>query len=607
MQTASTASNAMAAPAVQPKEDENAPCVFPDHRHACCELADRLPGSRAPASSGKRDDGLDAAFERLVELRRSVPLCAAHTRELRDIIKEVLAIGGGMSRLGSLGLTAPRPLARALMPPNLASMSPRILVRHVESVMAHLQYNYTNVNYFSVRKDRPLSQIMDTARAILREQLPIKCVEAVFLSLYLTSAHRGIARIPVAFKTRLVTRGKPMEGDGASDNARRSEAAVPEYRHIILVLHHKLTNTYGALGTSRRAELACKDIVYHSLGDLLTEYRNSYARWHHRVVQITLGLPVPHTASMPVASGVNNTYQYRGGLCPRVPVCWRYCRLDVCDGHGTEAADAVGEGGATETASVSPRGQGVDEDVDGQEGHRCDAEDDEILDAEAEGENEDDRDGGEIGDGAEVTYDEDYWDKFVRGGADNFMANSNRLLAGWTSAFGNVYLANHDTSTGAKGKVERVGMRVLTVIDRAGERRYGEKRDAATRYGAGAADVAEEHDMLTRFGRARADDAASRVADAASVAAAKKPWASLGGECTRKPWLGVTEHEKLSRRRSLSSVYLPGPRKRPPFHHNSSDGGEKFVASPTERNIRSSHASVRYHVDRKSAPSFLSV
>ena len=38
---------------------------------------------------------------------------------------------------------------------------------------------------------------------MLREGLPIKCVEAVFLALYLTSEMEDIERIPVGFKSSL--------------------------------------------------------------------------------------------------------------------------------------------------------------------------------------------------------------------------------------------------------------------------------------------------------------------------------------------------------------------------------------------------------------------
>jgi len=37
-------------------------------------------------------------------------------------------------------------------------------------------------------KPLPLGRVMDTAKQIMRDALPIKCVEAVFLALHLTGA-----------------------------------------------------------------------------------------------------------------------------------------------------------------------------------------------------------------------------------------------------------------------------------------------------------------------------------------------------------------------------------------------------------------------------------
>ena len=50
-------------------------------------------------------------------------------------------------------------------------------------------------------KDRPFSRIMDTAREVLREALPIKCIEAVFLGALLTAGWEGVHRMPLRFKS----------------------------------------------------------------------------------------------------------------------------------------------------------------------------------------------------------------------------------------------------------------------------------------------------------------------------------------------------------------------------------------------------------------------
>lgn len=65
------------------------------------------------------------------------------------------------------------------------------------------QYNHTGSNYFNINKRRPFARICDTARDILREGLPIKCIEAVFLGLYLTCGWEDLQRVPVGFKSRV--------------------------------------------------------------------------------------------------------------------------------------------------------------------------------------------------------------------------------------------------------------------------------------------------------------------------------------------------------------------------------------------------------------------
>ena len=42
---------------------------------------------------------------------------------------------------------------------------------------------------------------MDTARDVLREALPIKCIEAVFLGAFLTAGWEELQRFPVGFKS----------------------------------------------------------------------------------------------------------------------------------------------------------------------------------------------------------------------------------------------------------------------------------------------------------------------------------------------------------------------------------------------------------------------
>ena len=85
----------------------------------------------------------------------------------------------------------------------------------------------------------PYCRLMDNAKEMIAESLPIKCLEAVILSLYLTIPLTCVQRFTISFK---------------------SHFSRLYYRHVVL----GVTNgtTYGALGLSRRADLMYKPFEY---------------------------------------------------------------------------------------------------------------------------------------------------------------------------------------------------------------------------------------------------------------------------------------------------------------------------------------------------------
>ncbi len=82
-------------------------------------------------------------------------------------------------------------------------MSPAcaVISNCLQEYITSFQYNHTAATYFDQNKQRPLCRILSTARDIVRQGLPIKCVEAVFLGLLLTSGWTDLDRVPVGFKT----------------------------------------------------------------------------------------------------------------------------------------------------------------------------------------------------------------------------------------------------------------------------------------------------------------------------------------------------------------------------------------------------------------------
>lgn len=80
---------------------------------------------------------------------------------------------------------------------------------------------------------------MESAKEMVRESLPIKCLEAVVLSLYLTAPLATLHRFAVGFKSKF---------------------GGLYYRHIVLGVYWN--SVYGALGMSRRATLMYKPFSY---------------------------------------------------------------------------------------------------------------------------------------------------------------------------------------------------------------------------------------------------------------------------------------------------------------------------------------------------------
>ncbi|XP_027467318.1 tubulinyl-Tyr carboxypeptidase 2 isoform X2 [Zalophus californianus] len=115
------------------------------------------------------------------------------------------------------------------------------------------------------------SWLMETAKEMTRESLPIKCLEAVILGIYLTNGQPSIERFPISFKTYF------------SGNY---------FHHVVLGIY--CNGHYGSLGMSRRAELMDKPLTFRTLSDLIFDFEDSYKKYLHTVKKVKIGLYVPH-------------------------------------------------------------------------------------------------------------------------------------------------------------------------------------------------------------------------------------------------------------------------------------------------------------------------
>jgi len=139
----------------------------------------------------------------------------------------------------------------------------------IQKFLNHLQYDHTGTQFFEIKKKRSIARLNETAKEIIKTSLPIKCLEAVIVALYLTARIHKVTRFTIRFKSQF---GKTT------------------HRHIVLGLYHSAT--YGALGLSRRKTLMFKPLIYKSLSDLILDYKKSYEECFHVLKKVKLSLPI---------------------------------------------------------------------------------------------------------------------------------------------------------------------------------------------------------------------------------------------------------------------------------------------------------------------------
>ncbi|XP_041827424.1 tubulinyl-Tyr carboxypeptidase 1 isoform X2 [Melanotaenia boesemani] len=141
----------------------------------------------------------------------------------------------------------------------------------IQKYIRELQYNHTGTQFFEIKKSRPLTALMDIAKEMTREALPIKCLEAVILGIYLTNNMPGVERFPLSFKSHF------------SGN---------HFYHIVLGVHSG--GRFGALGMSRREDLMFKPLEFRTLLDLVQEFERSYRGYWHTLRKVKIGQYVSH-------------------------------------------------------------------------------------------------------------------------------------------------------------------------------------------------------------------------------------------------------------------------------------------------------------------------
>lgn len=179
---------------------------------------------------------------------------------------------------------------------DMFSMKKRL--NSIQTYIKQLEYNYTGETYYSLKRDRGMKHLVYTAKLIMRESLPIKCVEATYLSVYLTNGFHELLRIPISFKTIMHEKY--------------------EHSHIVLAISNK--SKWGALGISRMRTLMDKPMKFNSLFELVSEYNKSYQILGHTLIEISVGLPFPY-------------FDMNQSPSESPPILWKTLKLVLVDNH----------------------------------------------------------------------------------------------------------------------------------------------------------------------------------------------------------------------------------------------------------------------------------
>nr|CAB3267598.1 vasohibin-1-like [Phallusia mammillata] len=165
----------------------------------------------------------------------------------------------------------------------------------VQMYIQNLRYNHTGTQLFEIKKNRPLAGLMDTAKEMTKEALPIKCLEAVIVAIYLTNCLPTVERFPIGFK---------------------SQFNGHHYYHVVLGIMYK--GRFGALGISRRSDLMDKPLIYKNLHDLLEDYNHAYLQYTHTLKKVRIGGVIPHD------------------MCSQEKIQWGVCSVNMLKSNHVE-------------------------------------------------------------------------------------------------------------------------------------------------------------------------------------------------------------------------------------------------------------------------------
>ena len=76
--------------------------------------------------------------------------------------------------------------------PRIASSAIPRRIKQIQHFILQFQYNHTGHAFFATKRNRGMKHMVFTAKLIMKEALPIQCVEAVFLGVHLTNGLKSV-------------------------------------------------------------------------------------------------------------------------------------------------------------------------------------------------------------------------------------------------------------------------------------------------------------------------------------------------------------------------------------------------------------------------------
>ncbi|ORX55866.1 hypothetical protein BCR36DRAFT_402688, partial [Piromyces finnis] len=128
-----------------------------------------------------------------------------------------------------------------------------VKLEKIQQYINKLGYNNLGIPFFEINKSASYSSLMNMAKLMINTGLPIKCLEATILGIYLTDSLTIVDRFSLSFK---------------------SEMNGKIYRHIVLAV--KIRGKYGAIGLSRKDDLHWKEPTYKKKKELILDYKKAY-------------------------------------------------------------------------------------------------------------------------------------------------------------------------------------------------------------------------------------------------------------------------------------------------------------------------------------------